>query len=210
MSFDPPPIHDFDDLATSYTVVNKNPHHLARVLRSLATELEVGHLVHDGGGFIVDARPDGTVSIRGDLTLKPTTATPSPTEALVEAMETHGLQLDPAKVERVKTEGLRVVRRPTTATPNPTSSLASTPNAQLYMKAVSRYILKDGRVLYHGDNPVTFVNTPKGQAGLKSRPWVIDHPDLHGKLWRVKAIECYCMHEIEAGRPIGVIVEPWE
>lgn len=167
------------------TVTQEDARPLAHALRQLADLLDQGEFEFESGGLTLDLPTDALgasrATIRGDLTLRRTTATLSPME---------------------QPDGQRET--------DPLSKLASQPNDTLFMRAVSKYTLKDGRVLYHGDNPVTFVNTPKGQAVLKSRPWVIDHPDLHGKLWRVKAIECHCTFRIQAGRPIGVIVEPWE
>lgn len=95
-------------------------------------------------------------------------------------------------------------------TADPLAKLASQPNGTIFMQAEEgRYKLPDGRVVYHGRNPVTFDNTREAKAVLMSRPWVIDHEDLRGRLWRVKGIECHCTFRIQAGRPIGVIVEPW-
>lgn len=90
------------------------------------------------------------------------------------------------------------------------AKLAGMPNDTLFMRAVDKYKLGDGRTVYIGDNPVTFDNTREAKAVLMSRPWVIDHEDLRGQLWRVTGIECHCTFRIRAGRPIGVIVEPWD
>jgi len=66
--------------------------------------------------------------------------------------------------------------------------------------------------VYGGPAPFTFERgSPEANDRLLNRPWVIDHINMRGRLWRVHRIESFCLQTIRAGTPIALhIREEWK